>query len=43
MITLARTGKDFRMPLRVLTQDLQSQHRSVQSREKPDNVVWLVW
>jgi undecaprenyl-diphosphatase len=42
-ITLARTGKDFRMPLRVLTQDLQSRHRSVQRREKPDNVVWLVW
>lgn len=43
MITLARTGHDFKGPLHVLTQDLQSQHRSVQSREEPDRVVWLAW
>lgn len=43
IITLARTGKDFSTPLRVLAQDLQNQHRSVQSREKPDRLVWLVW
>ena len=43
MITLASTGKDFRTPLHILAQDLQNQNLSVQSREKPDRLVWLVW
>lgn len=43
MITLASTGKDFRTPLRILAQDLQNQNLSVQSREKPGRLVWLVW
>jgi hypothetical protein len=43
MITLARTGQDFEGPLHVLAQDLQSQHRSVQSREELDRLVWLAW
>ena len=43
MITLASTGKDFDTPLRILVWDLQDQHWSVQSREKPDRRVWLAW
>lgn len=43
MITLAKTDKEFRTPLRTLTQDLKKQHQSVESRGQPDRLVWLVW
>ena len=43
MLTLARTASDFNQPLRVLAQDAQNQHLSVQSRQNDGQTIQLVW
>ena len=42
MLTLARTASDFNQPLRVLAQDAQNQHLSVQSRQNDGQTIQLV-